>query len=209
MAEFPTRPLVKICGVTSIDDARLVAEAGADVVGLILAESVRRISLDAAQSIVAAVRGSVLSALVVRDQSDEYIVSSVEMVKPDFVQVHGSLSAELVQRLHANNLLIVKALAVGSKEFEEFDDSQVDAVLLDGPTPGAGRVHSWEALEQRHFARPMIAAGGLTPENVASTIELLRPQGVDSASGVEASPGCKDPTLVRRFVENARRAFDQ
>ncbi len=208
MAEFASRPLVKICGVTSIEDARLVADAGADVVGLILAESARQISPDTARSVAAAVRGSILVALVVRNQSDEFICSSVETVGPNIVQVHGPLSRDLAQRLRRDGRLVVKALAIGSAEFEQFDESSVDAVLVDGPTPGAGRSHSWDALARRHFECPVIAAGGLTPDNVIATIELVHPQGVDCASGVEASPGRKDPTLVRHFVENARRGFD-
>lgn len=209
MAEFPSTNLVKICGVTTPADARVVVNTGADIMGLILAKSTRRLTPKAARRVADAVRGSILTALVVRDQDDGFIWSSVQMVQPDVVQIHGMLSGALETRLRGDGRLIIKALAIDTEEFENFDETRVDAVLVDGPTPGVGEVHSWSALERRHFVRPVIAAGGLTPDNVASTIALVCPRGVDCASGVESSPGRKDPTLVRRFVDNARRGFDQ
>ena len=209
MAEFSPEHFIKICGVTNLHDAELIVAAGADALGLILAESSRQVTLDVAKSIADATSGSILRSLVFRDDSDEYIAESVARVNPDIVQVHGPLSDSLCALLHRDGRLIVKALAIGSDEFSSFDERLVDAVLVDSPTPGSGETHSWKALESRAFMRPLIAAGGLDPDNVIDTIRHVRPWGVDCASGVEASAGRKDPTLVARFVKNARVGFEQ
>ena len=102
---------------------------------------------------------------------------------------------------------MVKALAIDSPTFASYDESRVDAVLVDGATPGSGASHTWQPLRARSFSVPVIAAGGLTPQNVARTIRETRVWGVDTASGVESSPGVKDPTLVKQFVERARQAL--
>jgi phosphoribosylanthranilate isomerase len=83
----------------------------------------------------------------------------------------------------------------------------VDAVLVDGPSPGSGVAHSFGALTERTFGRPVIAAGGLTPLSVVAVIDAYDVWGVDVASGVESSPGVKDPDRVAEFVDAARRAF--
>lgn len=209
MAEFSRGHLIKICGVTTLTDAELVVAAGADALGLIVAESSRQVSLGLATSIADATRGAILRALVFRDNSEEFIAECVERINPDIVQVHGHLSESLCASLQRDGRLVVKALAIGSPEFTTFDERLVDAVLVDSPTPGSGETHSWTPLENRRFDRPLIAAGGLTPDNVIATIRSVRPWGVDCASGVESSAGVKDPTLVARFVENARMGFKQ
>ena len=141
--------------------------------------------------------------------SDDEVLRGVDAVQPDVVQVHGPLGAHVRLELSARGLVVVKALSIGEDEFASFDDDGVDAVLVVGPYPGSGVAHSWAELSTRQFHVPMIAAGGLTPAYVAHTIEATRANGVDTASGVEASPGIKDHTLVRRFVETARRTFEQ
>ncbi len=209
MAEFSGEHFVKICGVTTLTDAELVIAAGADALGLIVAESSRQLSLGLARSIADATRGAILRALVFRDNSEEFIAQFVEQVDPDIVQVHGHLSESLSTSLRRDGRLVVKGLAIGSADFTTFDERVVDAVLVDSATPGSGLTHSWTPLEHRRFVRPLIAAGGLEPDNVIATIRSVRPWGVDCASGVESSAGVKDPTLVARFVENARRGFEQ
>lgn len=209
MAEFPPEHFIKICGVTNLTDAEFIVTAGADAFGLILAESSRQVSLDVATSIADATYGTILRALVFRNNSEEFIAESVDRVNPDIVQVHGPLSERLCASLRRDGRLVVKALAIGGHEFMAFDDQLVDAVLVDSPTPGSGETHSWAALQDRRFTRPLIAAGGLSPDNVLDTIRTVRPWGVDCASGVEASAGVKDPTLVARFIKNARSGFGQ
>lgn len=207
MADFTVPSFVKICGLTRIDDVELTISAGADALGLILASSPRQVSLKAATKLSLAAKGQITVYAVFRDQNDAWILDAIDHIEPDVVQIHGPLSNGLIDGIRRRDRHVVKALAIDSPEFTSFDESTVDAVLIDGPRPGSGVLHSWDALGHRNFCVPVIAAGGLNPENVASEIAESRAWGVDTASGVESAPGVKDRTLVRRFVDSARKAF--
>ncbi len=198
---------VKICGVTSLDDAKFVVAAGADALGLILAESSRRLTLDQARVIADATKGDLLRVAVFRHNNDDFIVDHVDALETDVVQVHGRLSASLLAALRERPVLIVKALSIDEPEFLSFDDASVDAVLIDGPQPGSGETYSRQELERREFSVPVIVAGGLTPLNVASVITASGVAGVDTSSGVESGPGVKSRDLVEDFIVNARAAF--
>ena len=207
MTEYDAPFFVKICGVTTLADANAAIDVGADAVGLILATSPRQLSVDRAFAIAEAINGRVQRTLVFRDNSDDQIIEAVELIAPDAVQLHGPLSDELLSRLRDQGVEIVKALSIASDEFYEFDDSRVDAVMVDGATPGSGESHSWGELFERAFTVPVIAAGGLNESNVAEVIAACSVWGVDSASGVEATPGVKDRDKMERFVFNAHAAF--
>lgn len=210
MIDFAAREhFIKICGVTTVDDARAIASLGASSVGLILSNSKRRVSIEAAARITDAVRGMVLCTGVVRNEAADYVIDTVMATRVDVVQVHGPLDDDLLQQLRRLPVSIIKALSVSDAEFFEFDESSVDAVLIDGPSPGSGERHSWRVMEARSFCVPVIAAGGLTADNVAEVISSLRPWGVDVATGVEASPGIKDLTRVSNFITTARHAFSE
>jgi len=200
---------VKICGVTTTRDADNVVEAGADALGLIMATSKRHLALDDAKVLAEHARGRILLVGVFRDNDDDYIAHAALTLRLDLAQVHGDVSDALLHQLHDLDVRVMKALAIDSVDFTTFDESRVDAVLVDGTTPGSGEAHSWEPLRTREFAVPVVAAGGLTPDNVVGTIRETGVWGVDTASGVESSPGVKDPTLVKRFVERARQAFSE
>jgi phosphoribosylanthranilate isomerase len=207
VADFSAPSFVKICGLTTIEDVESTISAGADAVGLILASSPRQVSVELATALASAAKGRLTVCAVFRDQDDDWILDGIDAVGPDVVQLHGALSEGLLDGIRQRNVTLVKALAIGSEEFLRFDELLVDAVIIDGPRPGSGVVHSWDALVKRPFRVPVIAAGGLNPDNIASEITRSLAWGVDTASGVESTPGVKDPTLVRRFVENARKAF--
>ena len=209
VTNFSSTSFVKICGLTTPDDIAVSVRAGADALGLILASSPRQISVEAAQTLAALAKDHIPIWAVFRDQADEWILNAIDKIEPDAVQLHGKLSDVLLNGARARATQVVKALAIGSDDFLTFDESKVDAVLIDGHQPGSGIVHSWDALFERPFAVPVIAAGGLNPDNVAIEIVRSRAWGVDTASGVESAPGVKDHTLVMHFVENARRAFEE
>jgi phosphoribosylanthranilate isomerase len=198
---------VKICGVTSLDDAKVVVDAGASALGLVLAASSRQLTLDQARVIADATSGNLLRFAVFRHNDDEFILEHVDALRPDVVQVHGTLSVSLLHALRERPVLVVKALSVDEPEFLTFDDTGVEAVLIDGPRPGSGTTYSRDHLERREFLVPVIAAGGLTARNVADLIDASRVSGVDTSSGVERSPGAKDHDLVREFIGTARAAF--
>lgn len=208
MAEYWARGFVKICGVTNVADARAVVHAGASALGLIFAESPRRVTRDQARNILETTKGDLLRSAVFRDNDDEFILEHVEELDVEMVQLHGVLSEELLGSLRERPLLIVKALTIDGEEFDTFDESRVDAVLIDGPRPGSGVAHSWHRLNKRSFRVPVIAAGGLNPNNVANTIVVTKAWGVDCAGGVETSSGRKDHGRVSSFVTNARQAFE-
>ena len=210
MIEFAAREhFIKICGVTTVQDARAIADLGASSVGLILSDSKRRVSIGTAASIADEIRGTALSTGVVRNEASEFVIDAVTATRVDAVQVHGPLRDDLLRELRQLPVLIIKALGIADVEFFDFDESSVDAVLIDGPSPGSGELHSWQAMEARNFCVPVIAAGGLTADNVAEVILSLRPWGVDVATGVEASPGVKDLTRVSDFIRTARQAFSE
>jgi len=198
---------VKICGVTSVEDAQVVIEAGADALGLIFAESTRQLSPRDGRRIAEATRGAIIRVGVFRHDSDQFVLESVDESGVDVAQLHGPLSEGLLDGLRRRGVGIIKAFSVQSDDFQRFDEVLVDAVLVDGPTPGSGREHSWPDFKVRDFQRPLIIAGGLQPENVAALARGTAAWGVDVSTGVETAPGMKDAARVRDFVANARAAL--
>jgi phosphoribosylanthranilate isomerase len=200
---------IKICGVTTLGDANAIIDAGANALGLLLTKSPRQLSLDRALAIAAATKGRIVRTAVFNEDSDDVVLEAIDLLDVDAVQLHGPLSEALRAALRERGLTIVKALSIGSEEFFDFDESVVDIVHIDGARPGSGLAHSWDELEARPFSVPVIAAGGLRPDSVAHVISFTNVWGVDTASGVESSPGIKDRELVKRFVQNATTAFEQ
>lgn len=190
-------------------DASLVHAAGADALGLIIAPSRRRVDVSVARDIADWARGQIRSVIVVRDLDEMAILDAVDAVSPDAVQLHDPTSWLLLDELRRRGQFIIRALSVDDDEIMTFDDAVVDAVLIDGPTPGSGTTHDWGAVRRRSWTRPIIAAGGLTSSNVSTVIGNQWVWGVDVASGVEVSPGHKSDDAVRSFVANARRAFSE
>ena len=201
-------PRIKICGVTSLRDAKMVADAGADALGLIFASSVRRV--------VGAVSGDIVRHLgerlwcvgVFRHQEDHEIVRIVDRDALGAVQLHDSASEALLDALAARDVRVIRALSVKDAALSDRERAQVVAVIVDGAVPGSGLANDWAALSSLSFDVPLIAAGGLTPDNVAHVIAEVRPWGVDVASGVEFAHGVKDPLKVTRFVSRAREALN-
>ena len=198
---------VKICGVTSVEDAVLCAEAGADMVGIILAPSPRRVRPERAREISAALRGRTTRVAVFREQSSEEIRRALDGLDVDAVQVHGTLEDGLRDALRDRGIRVIKALSVEEEEWATYDERHVDAVLVDGPVPGSGRRHGFAGRRDRSFQVPVIVAGGLDAANVAEVVSVTGAQGVDCATGVELAPGRKDAAKVRAFVAAARAAL--
>jgi phosphoribosylanthranilate isomerase len=199
---------IKICGVTTLGDANAIIDAGANALGLLLTKSPRQLSVDRALAIAAATKGRIVRTAVFNEDGDDVILEALDVLDVDAVQLHGPLSESLHAALRERGLTIVKGLSIGSEEFFDFDETTVDMVHIDGARPGSGQAHSWDELEARPFSVPVIAAGGLRPDSVAHVITLTNVWGVDTASGVESSPGIKDRELVKRFVQNSTTAFE-
>jgi phosphoribosylanthranilate isomerase len=211
---------VKVCANTSLADAMLAAEAGADAVGFVFAESPRRVTVDQVKAITPGLQASIEKIGVFVDSSFEEIETAVGACGLTGVQLHSPGDEELAGRLRerfGSGLRILQVLHYGAGAAEKAGvlaaNKNLDGILVDSRTAtmvgGTGIRFDWDAAESlfRRDGVRLVAAGGLTPENVAEAIGKLRPWGVDVASGVEASPGRKDAEKVRAFVANARRAL--
>lgn len=207
---------VKICGITNTEDALAAVEAGADALGFVFAESPRRIGPDSAASIVRELPTHIATVGVFANQDAEEIFQIMERLGLHFAQIHGELGGSSKPPTGAASWGLIRALRIGTEEdicTASQDDllAACDAVLLDthveGLMGGTGQTFDWELAVQAHsLNKPLILAGGLTPENVEEAVRKVRPYAVDVSTGVEASPGKKDHDKIKEFIRNARKA---
>ena len=201
---------VKICGLTSIEDAVLAAELGADALGFNFAEGPRRIAPDLAAEIVRKLPPFVVPVAVFVNELPEKICQICRDVGIRTVQLHGEEPPELLGFLPG--LRVIKAFRVGAlSDLENILRYRLETILLDakieGKRGGTGHTFNWELAAKVPQAIQVILSGGLSPENVAEAIRIARPYAVDVASGVESSPGKKDPDLMRLFIQEAHSAL--
>jgi phosphoribosylanthranilate isomerase len=195
---------VKICGITNEKDALLAVAMGADAVGFVFAPSVRQIAPEAARDIVRRLPHETLTVGVFRDETPKRVVEIVNRHGLKGAQLHGHESPSEAAWVRERVGLVIKAFAAGDRLVDRMGDYDVDAVLVDSQIPGSGRVFDWSIAQHLPVDRPVILAGGLRPGNVAEAIAQVHPWGVDVSTGVEASPGRKDPVKVMRFVNAAK-----
>lgn len=201
-----SKVFVKICGITTVEDALLAAGLGADAVGMIFAASSRRISGADARDIVRRVPPEIITVGVFKDERRERVVEAANEIGLRAVQLHGSERPEDVRWVGERVPAVIKAFGITDPALTAGGDYGPHRLLIDSPGGGTGQPFDWNLIERTVGDRPYLLAGGLNPDNVASAIEMLNPWGVDVATGVEASPGHKDPAKVRRFIANARAA---
>jgi phosphoribosylanthranilate isomerase len=207
---------VKICGITRKEDLDAAAAAGADAVGFVVdvASSPRNLLLNEAEKLIRQVPPFVKSVLVTVPRSiDEF--ETYEKLNPDAIQIHGeNLHAAASVRLKIPNSLLIGAvnanlanvLDVVSRASKLFDAVLLDS-FVNGKYGGTGIVHDWELskrVKQAIYPKPLILAGGLTPENVAEAVRIVEPYAVDVSSGVELQPGIKDHKKLIEFIKNAK-----
>lgn len=203
--------LVKICGLTLVDNALDCVKAGADIIGLVFYEkSPRHVSTEKARQIVRALPKGIPACGVFVDESFDTIMQTVSACGLGIVQLHGAETPELADRLSAQNLVVTKAFFAarppGLCETEKYQSA--DFCLAEygkGILPG-GNAETWDygqALEMAKKVRLMLA-GGLNPENVADAVSSIRPQAVDVSSGVEKAKGIKDISKVKAFIRAAK-----
>jgi phosphoribosylanthranilate isomerase len=197
---------VKICGITTEEDALLAVAMGADAVGFIFAPSHRQIAPARAADIAKRLPPEILTVGVFRDHAAERVVEIVNTTGLRAAQLHGRETAQQTRWVSRRVPVVIKAFPGGDPALERAGDFGADAILLDSASPGSGRVFDWSLTEGAPSGERLILAGGLTPDNVGDAIDRVHPWGVDVASGVEASPGRKDPRLVRQFINAARAA---
>jgi phosphoribosylanthranilate isomerase len=198
---------VKICGVTTEEDALLAVAMGADAVGFnFVPSSPRFLAVGRAADIAKRLPPEILTVGVFRDEVRERVVDLTHQAGLRAAQLHGHENATDTRWVRERIAVVIKAFPGGDPELAKAPGYGADIVLLDSASPGSGRVFDWSLAEGAPSGLRVLLAGGLTPDNVAEAIERVRPWGVDVATGVESAPGVKDPTLVRRFISAARDA---
>lgn len=190
--------LVKICGITDLETGRVATAAGADAVGFVFATSPRQVTPHEALAISGELAPSILRVAVFRRPSPAAIERVLEVFTPDLVQAdHEALAG----------FDAIESLPVFRDGGEAVPEG--GRFLYEGPLSGAGRLVDLERAASIARLGEMVLAGGLRPDNVGPIIERVRPAGVDVSSGVESSPGVKDPELIRSFVAAARAAEER
>ena len=213
-------PIVKICGINSLEALDAALDAGADMVGLVrFPKSPRHLGLEEGQALSVRARGKALRVALVVDADDAALAETVEAFDPDLLQLHGSETPERVAAIRARfGRPVMKAVGIasaGDLAAIEAYQGVADRLLLDAKPPAAaealpggnGVPFDWRLVASLDAAKPVMLSGGLDSENVAAAIALTGVQAVDVSSGVERRPGEKDPERIEAFVRAARAAF--
>jgi phosphoribosylanthranilate isomerase len=207
---------VKICGLKTEAALEAALAGGADYVGLVFfPPSPRNISPDAARALAARARGRAKIVALLVDPDDALIEAVVAAVDPDLLQLHGEETPERVAEVRRRwGKAVMKAIKVATAEdaLAAFDYAEAaDLILFDARAPkdstrpgGHGAAFDWHLLDGVKGRMPFMLSGGLTPDNVAEAIAITGAPTVDVSSGVESSPGGKDPELIRRFLQAAK-----
>ncbi|MFT3791746.1 MAG: phosphoribosylanthranilate isomerase [Rudaea sp.] len=205
-----SRTRIKFCGMTRVEDVQAATALGVDAIGVVLTERSKRFAgIERAVEIRMTLPPFVDLVALFMDDQPGFIAEAVAAVQPDLLQFHGLETAEECVRYRVPYL---KAVAMGGG----VDPAEVARThpaaagfLLDGHAAGeqggSGRTFDWSAAVNT-FAKPVVLAGGLTAHNVGAAIRALRPHAVDVSGGIESTPGVKDATKLRAFVEAVRAA---
>ncbi len=197
---------VKICGITTEEDALLAVAMGADALGFVFAPSSRQIAPQRAADIVKRLPTEIVTVGVFRDETRQRIVDIAHSTRLRAVQIHGHEPSADSHWIRQRVRLVIKAFPAGDPQLDRAEEYAADAFHIDSATPGSGQVFDWSLAEGAPSNRRIILAGGLTPDNVGDAIRVVRPWGVDVSTGVEFAPGRKDARKIRAFVEAARAA---
>ena len=200
-------PKIKICGIGSSEDARVAEEAGATFVGIVQApNSPRTKSPEDIAELVVSIDSMLSTVAVFVNPTHE----EVRRCPTDFIQLHGTESAEDVSRLAAaGGKPIIKAISFDEQMCKEWDaHPAVSMLLVDGPDAGSGAPFDHALLAELipELTKPLIVAGGLDPENVRHLLDVAKPYAVDVSSGVERTRGTKDHGLIRAFCQAVQQA---
>jgi phosphoribosylanthranilate isomerase len=199
----------KVCGITTPEDALAASGSGADAIGLVFAESPRKLSVEQAREIADALPVSVLKVGVFVNEELEEVLRIVREVGLDYAQLHGDESPETVTVLREGGVKVIKALRIrGVDSLATMDDYDADLFLLDAWSEkvrgGTGERFDWGLAKSLKGRGNIVVSGGLNPENVREAIRFFEPYGVDASSSLEDAPGKKNAERVRRFVSAAK-----
>lgn len=203
---------VKICGLSRPEEVRWAVDAGARYLGFVFfPKSPRNVSVETATALAREVPPGVAKVALVVNADDALLDAITARMPVDMLQLHGSESPERVAEIRARTgLPVMKAVGIaGPEDLDRIEPYEVvaDQILVDAKPPkdadlpgGMGVPFDWRLIAGRHWQRPWMLAGGLTPKNVALAVKLTGARQVDVSSGVESAPGVKDEGLIRDFV---------
>jgi phosphoribosylanthranilate isomerase len=198
---------VKICGVTTEEDALLAVAMGADAVGFnFVPSSPRFLATARAADIAKRLPPEILTVGVFRDVAPARVVELTNQAGLRAAQLHGHETIEETRWVRERVPVVIKVFPGGDPALARAAEYGADVVMLDSASPGSGQVFDWSLAEGAPSGLRILLAGGLTADNVAEAIDRVRPWGVDVASGVESAPGIKDPARLRRFIHAANAA---
>jgi phosphoribosylanthranilate isomerase len=208
--------IVKICGLSTRETLDVALDGGADMVGFVFfPPSPRHISLETARDLGRHARGRAIKVALTVDADDATLGNIVETLQPDLMQLHGKETTARVRDIKAKfGLPVMKVLAVETPaDLAALPGyaAVADRILFDARAPkgatrpgGLGAVFDWHVLAKLELELPYMVSGGLTADNVAEAVRVTRAGGVDVSSGVERTPGIKDPEMIREFIRAAR-----
>ena len=198
---------IKICGITTEDDALLAVALGADAVGFVFAPSPRQIAPQRVFDITRRLPPEIMTVGVFRDEAPSRVAELVRMSGVKAAQLHGHETPEITRAVKEQVRFVIQAFPAGSSGLARAAEHGADVILVDSPSPGSGLVFDWDLVDEAPQDARILLAGGLTAENVAEAIQLAQPYGVDVCSGVESKPGVKDHALLRAFIRAAKAAL--
>ena len=206
--------LVKICGITDLTDARLVAQLGGDAVGFNFYKKSRRyIAAKAARDIIEQMGKGPAAFGIFVNESLEVMLQTARESMIDVIQLHGDETPGYTrQAAERSGLRVIKAFRLSRETVPaDIDEYKVSGILIDAYEPGtyggSGKLGDWTAASEIASTQSNVyLAGGLKPENVAEAVRVVRPYAVDVASGVESANGRKDPKRIEDFIRNAKDA---
>lgn len=211
-------PLIKICGLSTQATLEAALEAGVERVGFVVfRKSPRHVTMDGVRALAAGVKGRAAIVVLTVDAGDALMAGVIEAANPSLLQLHGRESPERVAAIRARfGRPVMKALGISGRHDLAAVPAYAavaDEILFDAkPPPGAplpggnGVAFDWQILSALDLPVPFMLSGGLTPDNVGEALSVSRAPAVDVSSGVETSPGVKDPEKILAFVRAARSA---
>ena len=203
------RTRIKFCGMTRVEDARAAVELGVDAIGVVLTRASKRaVTIEQARAIRRSLPPFVAVVTLFMDDDVSFVAEAIATIAPDLIQFHGSETASDCVRYGRPYL---KSVAMGGGDWRGIiaAHGQAAGFLLDGHAAGeqggSGKTFDW-SVAPAGIGKPILLAGGLTPDNVGAAIRAARPHAVDVASGIESAPGVKDRDRMQRFIAAVRAA---
>lgn len=202
--------LIKICGITNVEDAIESVRLGANLLGFVFADSPRQVEVDTVKHVNRIIGGDAKTVGVFTDESDE-VLSIMRECELTYAQLHGGQSEDFARRIGSQRVIRVSRVQDESSILGLASQKEAAFYLLDayrkGVAGGTGETFDWDlAVSAKSLDKPIFLSGGLTPGNVADAIRAVQPYAVDVSSGVEARPGKKDLAKVKEFIDNVRKA---